>query len=188
MPGQTLPGMTVPGQNATINSRYHWVVNPPSKENHIVVGTQQKIRYFGVIEVRPIPDVENLSGISCTAMINGPDGQRMNSALISYDKGNPVFSFMAIPRDLSNPDTHDMCRFILLRHISFPSAGVYVLQLTVQAHIVSTAATEVPPPLGPQIEKREIDRITVITVEVKDGETWDERRSKYSMLPFLSQT
>ncbi|KAK3486885.1 uncharacterized protein B0T23DRAFT_432255 [Neurospora hispaniola] len=155
--------------------KVYWLVGPPSQERGHVVGTKQKIKYFGVIEVRPKPDLPGFQNVICVANIwkLGPNGESVlrNTEEFSYDNWNPVFSFNGIPADINPPD-QSFCRYILLRHIHFPEAGTYRLEMTVKAFCVINE-----PGQPPQINHVNIDEVTKIHIEVKDGVTWNEQRT-----------
>lgn len=104
----------------------------------------------------------------------GPNGEsvRQSTEEFSYDNWNPDFNFNGIPADINPPD-QSFCRYILLRHVHFSEAGTYRLEMTVRAICVLTE-----PGHPPQINNVPIDEVTKIHIEVKDGVTWNEQRSK----------
>ncbi|KAK3954401.1 hypothetical protein QBC32DRAFT_384411 [Pseudoneurospora amorphoporcata] len=161
----------VPGQYTTYTPcQVNWLVSPPTKENGHKVSTMQKIRYFGVIEVKPIPNLPNFQNLSAIATIHkvgelAPTPKEE----FSYDATNPRFHFNAIPCDIQ-PSTQDSCRYILLRHVHFPLPGIYKLQITVKAMCVAEVNGQ------SEFTHHDIDRMFEFHVEVEDGVTWDEER------------
>ncbi|KAK3489946.1 hypothetical protein B0T13DRAFT_82862 [Neurospora crassa] len=173
----------VPGEGYA-PCKVHWLVGTPSQERGLVVGTKQKIRYFGVIEVRPKPALPGFHNVVCMAVIYkiGPNGEsvRRSTEEFSYDNWNPDFNFNGIPADI-NPPGQSFCRYILLRHVHFPEAGTYRLEMTVRAICVLNE-----PGQPVQINNVPIDEVTKIHIEVKDGVTWNEQRTHPEYVKILA--
>ncbi|KAK3400634.1 hypothetical protein B0T20DRAFT_347814 [Sordaria brevicollis] len=174
----------VPHQGVTDTPRkVHWVVYPPSQELGHTVGTDQLIRYFGVIEVNPVPMLPTYKKVSAIATIYkiGPDGRgnKQSDRSFSYDQRNPGLRFSANLPDTSCP-YDDFIRFILFGHIRFPEAGTYKLDVTVEG----SYSSEVYGPTPRNLEN--IGKITGLHIKVKDDARWDEQRTDWAGTQILA--